>query len=67
MSDQKFEDLCIVAGTLGSQAMLIVAGVYLVITEHYGWAWIPFLFVGSLSFRRSPTSHNPGTSHRTEK
>ncbi len=25
------------------------AGIYLVVTEHYGWAWIPFVLCFSLN------------------
>jgi len=28
----------------------LAAGTYLVITEHYGWAWIPFVALFSTSF-----------------
>lgn len=28
----------------------LAAGTYLVVTEHYGWAWIPFLGLFSTSF-----------------
>jgi len=33
--------------TLGLSSM----AVYLVVTEHYAWAWIPFLLAASLSIR----------------
>ena len=26
-------------------------GTYLVITEHYGWAWIPFVLAASVSYK----------------
>lgn len=29
------------------------AGVYLVMTEHYGWAWIPFLIATNLGVKGS--------------
>jgi hypothetical protein len=32
----------------------IGAGMYLVITEHYGWAWIPWLAL--FCVRRTPSS-----------
>lgn len=30
----------------------IASGTYLVVTEHYGWAWIPFLLAGTTNFKR---------------
>jgi hypothetical protein len=32
---------------------LVGCGMYLVILEHYGWAWIPFLIAGCVSVKRS--------------
>lgn len=31
----------------------LAAGIYLVMTAHYGWAWIPFLIAASLSVKTS--------------
>lgn len=28
----------------------LAAGVYLVVTEHYGWAWLPFVALFSTGF-----------------
>ena len=30
----------------------ILAGTYLVITEHYGWAWIPFLLAATTIYKQ---------------
>ncbi|WP_433867058.1 hypothetical protein [Ralstonia wenshanensis] len=30
----------------------IAAGTYLVLTAHYGWAWIPFLIAAAVSMER---------------
>lgn len=60
MTDQQFEDLAIVAGTVISQAIFVSAGIYLVVTEHYGWAWIPFLISALAGFKRSTTSSEEG-------
>jgi hypothetical protein len=31
--------------------MMLSAGVYLIVTEHYGWAWIPFLLVACIDMK----------------
>lgn len=62
MTDQQFEDLSIVVGTVAIWAICLGAGIYLVVTEHYGWAWIPFaMLAGGAGFRRSvpPSQGNP--------
>lgn len=28
----------------------IASGTYLVITEHYGWAWVPFMLICCISY-----------------
>ncbi len=33
-----------------SQICLLISAVYLVITEHYGWAWIPFLVLANRNY-----------------
>jgi hypothetical protein len=30
-------------------AMCLAAGIYLIVTEHYGWAWIPFVLAAMIS------------------
>lgn len=32
-------------------AVCMAAGVYLVVTEHYGWAWIPFWVAARVEVR----------------
>jgi hypothetical protein len=39
--------VCYVSLALG----LVFAGVWLVVTEHYGWAWIPWLIICCLRWR----------------
>lgn len=29
----------------------ILSGTYLVVTEHYGWAWIPFLIAATTTYK----------------
>lgn len=45
MTDKKeiIRIVCVVIIILG----LLAAGTFLVIKEHYGWAWIPFLAIFS--------------------
>lgn len=31
---------------------LVSAGCFLVYTEHYAWAWIPFLFINSWKIKK---------------
>jgi len=57
VTDQQFEDLTIVVGTVALWALCLTAGIYLIVTGHYGWAWIPFVFLGS-GFERSPKTEN---------
>lgn len=38
-------------GSVAICAMFLGAGVYLVVTEHYWWAWIPFLILCGVSFK----------------
>jgi hypothetical protein len=71
VTDQQFEDLCIVVGSCVIWALLLAAGTYLIVTEHYGWAWIPFVLVGS-GFRRSKRcdcvhaqNHSPTNGEKT--
>lgn len=33
---------------------LVAAGVVLVVTEHYGWAWIPWLAMFCVNFKDNP-------------
>jgi hypothetical protein len=34
----------------------IASGTYLVSTEHYGWAWIPFLIAACTSYTEAKSS-----------
>ena len=38
-----FQFGCYMLAVILIVGMMLAAGIYLVITEHYGWAWIPFL------------------------
>lgn len=48
---------CVLYGLL--VLSMIAAGVWLVITEHYGWAWIPWLWVCCVKFRPYLPSLHP--------
>jgi len=40
----------------------IASGTYLVVTEHYGWAWIPFLISCCTSVKQKKEKHKDNTS-----
>ena len=43
---------------------LAAMGVFLVVTEHYGWAWIPYLMACAINVRSpaKPKPDEPGKS-----
>lgn len=53
-----FQYICYLLICLIVFAIGIAAGIYLITTEHYGWAWIPFVL--SLSFTVSTNSKPNG-------
>jgi len=50
MSDIKGYWAVLIAYTVNTLGLSSMA-VYLVVTEHYAWAWVPFLLAASLSVR----------------
>jgi hypothetical protein len=40
-----------VFGCVALCAMFLGSGVYLVLTEHYWWAWVPFLLLTGMTFK----------------
>lgn len=46
-------DVAITGIAAGLIVGLVWAGVYLIVTEHYGWAWIPLLYAGCVDVKQS--------------
>lgn len=55
-----------VLGCLGLCGMFLGAGIYLVITEHYWWAWVPFFVLGAMEFK-PPAAPKPPEPSRIIK
>lgn len=60
MNERVVHWLCIMTVDLAC----IAGGVYLVMTEHYGWAWIPFVALFSTNFDLKDESKSSGSADK---